>query len=161
MWKLFSVVCCAFIPYQAQAFRTLSMVFHTKWPSFHTPRTNFILISFSTHLIARLIVCIHSFTTERTSHVCGCFLWPNYVAQSSSSPTGWLWPAPTAPTCQASDALSPGSQAWSRLVSVLHAWTANSGTHTSSCVCTTSERTRHSLRPPDHNRACTPPYRKF
>jgi hypothetical protein len=36
--------------------------------------TNFILISFSTHLIARLIVCTHSFTTERTSHVCGCFL---------------------------------------------------------------------------------------
>jgi hypothetical protein len=31
-------------------------------------------VSFSTLLIARLIVCIHSFTTERTSHVCGCFL---------------------------------------------------------------------------------------
>ena len=124
--------------------------------------TNFILIiSFSTLLIARLIVCIHSFTTERTSHVCGCFLWPNYVAQSSSAPTGWLWPAPTAPTCQASDALSQGSQAWSRLVSVLHAWTANSGAHTSFCVCTTSERRRHSLRPADHNRACTPPYSKF
>jgi len=49
------------------------------------------------------VTMIHSFTTERTSHVCGCFLWPNYVAQSSSAPTGWLWPAPTAPTCQASD----------------------------------------------------------
>ena len=59
---------------------------------------------------------VHSFTTERSSHLLGCFLWPNYVAQSSSSPTGWLWPAPTAPTCQASDALEPGSQAWSRLV---------------------------------------------
>ena len=122
-------------------------------------------ISYSSHfpLISSPIIvyCIHSFTTERTSHVCGCFLCPNYVAQSSSAPTGWMWPAPTAPTCQASDALSQGSQAWSRLVSVLHAWTANSGAHTSSCVFTTSERTRHSLRPADHNRACTPPYSKF
>jgi hypothetical protein len=167
-------------------FHTFIQQFHTLWKlfllhtvlSFHTKHkhfvpwawyfipsgqvfiphaTNFILIiSFSTLLITRLIVCIHSFTTERTSHVCGCFLWPNYVAQSSSAPTGWLWPAPTAPTCQASDALEPGSQAWSRLVSVLHAWTANSGAHTSFCVCTTSERRRHSLRPADHNRACTP-----
>ena len=121
-------------------------------------------ISYSSHfplISLPATLYVHSFTTERSSHLLGCFLWPNYVAQSSSSPTGWLWPAPTAPTCQASDALSPGSQAWSRLVSVLHAWTANSGAHTSSCVCTTSERRRHSLRPADHNRACTPPYSKF
>ena len=180
-----------FVSYLENFFHTFIQQFHTLWNffllftvlSFHTKHkhfvpwtwyfipsgqvfiphaTNFILIiSFSTLLIARLIVCIHSFTTERTSHVSGCFLWPNYVAQSSSAPTGWLWPAPTAPTCQASDALEPGSQTWSRLVSVLHAWTANSGAHTSFCVCTTSERRRHSLRTADHNRACTPPYSKF
>jgi len=39
--KFFFVIYCAFISYQAQAFRTLNMVFHTKWLSFHTPRNQF------------------------------------------------------------------------------------------------------------------------
>ncbi len=39
--EFFFVIYCAFISYQAQAFRTLNMVFHTKWPSFHTPRNQF------------------------------------------------------------------------------------------------------------------------
>ena len=39
--KTFFVSCCAFISYQAQVFRTLIMVFHTKWPSFHTPNNQF------------------------------------------------------------------------------------------------------------------------
>jgi len=128
-----------FIPCENCFCSMLCISFHTKdkhfvpWAWYFIPSgqvfiphaTNFTLISFSTHLIASLIVCIHSFTTERTSNVCGCSLWPNYVAQSSSSPTGWLWPAPTAPTWHAS----------------------NSGAHTSSCVCTTNERRSHSLRP--------------
>ncbi len=97
--KTFFVSCCAFISYQAQVFRTLSMVFHTKWPSFHTPNNQF-HTHFIFHSSHRQTHCTHSFTTERTSHVCGCFLWPNYVAQSSSDPTGWLSPASTAPTWQ-------------------------------------------------------------
>ena len=66
--------------------------------------------SFS-YLIASLAFkrYVHLFTIEITSHFVGGSSWQNYVAQSSSSPTGWLWRAPTAPTCQAAEALSPGS----------------------------------------------------
>ncbi len=33
---------------------------------------------------------VHLFTTHRTSHLFGCSLLLNYVAQPSSSPTGWM-----------------------------------------------------------------------
>jgi hypothetical protein len=62
------VSCCAFISYQAQAFRTMSLYFIPSGQVFIPHATNFILIiSFSTHLIARLIVCIHS-----VCPVCAC-----------------------------------------------------------------------------------------
>ena len=58
-------------------------------------------------------------TTPITSHlVPGCFFPIYFFAQCSSPPTEWLWLAPTAPKCQASDALSAGIQAWSHLVYV-------------------------------------------
>ncbi len=65
LWKLLMmmillfVVCCAFISYQAPAFRTLSMVFHTKWPSFHTPNNQF----HTHHLI------FHSFHCQTHCHL--------------------------------------------------------------------------------------------
>ena len=98
------------------------------------------------------------FTTLTTSHLFGCSLLLNYVAQSSSSPTGWLYPHDRHRTHFHREVKHDQQ---SRLVSVLHAWTANPGAHTSSCVCTTSERRRHNLRSADHNRACTSPYSKF
>jgi hypothetical protein len=100
LWKLVLFYAVLSFHTEHKYFVPWSWYFIPSGQVFIPPTTNFILISFSTHLIARLIVCTHSFTTERTSHVCGCFLWPNFVAQSSSGPTGWLWPAPTAPTCQ-------------------------------------------------------------
>ena len=111
-----------------KSFSYLKNLFHTLQNLFHILQMVFILSNYF-HSLQKKILCkkkiwksfsyliaslafkryVHLFTIEITSHFVGGSSWQNYVAQSSSSPTGWLWRAPTAPTCQAAEALSPGS----------------------------------------------------
>ena len=77
-----------------------------KWNCSHLP--NFECV-WPSALYLRLL------TTPITSHAClQCIA----LLSVHAPPTEWLWQAPTAPKCQASDALSAGIQAWSHLVYV-------------------------------------------
>ena len=110
MILLLFVTYCDFISYQAQAFRTLSMVFHTKWPSFHTPRNQF-----HTHLIFHSSHCqphcmyIHlqlkevvifsdaSYDQITLIRVCGASCWPQRPDARWVLPLHGLWLRPGPP----------------------------------------------------------------
>ena len=80
------MLCFHFIPSTSISYPEHGISYQVAKFSYPTQPISYSSSHFPLFSLPDSIVCIHSFTTERISHVCRCFLWPNYVAQSSSAP---------------------------------------------------------------------------